>query len=295
MQILKLTTASLFLLAILFMVAACSDSGSDEPQAVSIPFAAKIGNQVVECGANKVYSNLGAAGAGSIEIADFRLYLYDIALIDRNGKVEPLTLQQNTWQNDNLVLLDFENAQGLCSNNSPAINTKIEGEVPQGDYVGLQFTVGVPSDKNHQNNATAASPLNVPSLFWSWQTGYKFIRLDMKTNRPPRDAADQQFWYIHLGSTGCAGSDKQQAPTSPCTHPNAPKITLNYELGQTVIIDVEQLLRDVDLTTSTPMPDGCMSGGSDPDCPNLFKNLGLSLETGQCENDCQQQKMFRVE
>ncbi len=291
MQIVKLAVLAFFL-SFLF---ACSDSDSDEPQTVTIPFAAKIGNQVVECGTNKVYSNLGADNTGSIEIADFRLYLYDIALIDRNGDVQPLTLQQNTWQNDNLVLLDFENAQGLCSNNNAVTNTTITGEVPEGDYVGLQFTLGVPAEKNHQNNATAASPLNIPPLFWSWQTGYKFIRLDMKTNRPARDEADRQFWFIHLGSTGCVGSNNQQAPTSPCSNPNRPKITLNYQPGQTVIIDVEQLLSDIDLTVSTPMPDGCMSGGSDPDCPNLFKNLGLSLTTGQCENNCQNQKMFRVE
>jgi uncharacterized repeat protein (TIGR04052 family) len=262
---------------------------------VDIPFVAKIGNQVVECGTNRVYSNLGKGNAGSIEIADFRLYLYDIALVDRDGKTRPLVLKQNAWQNDNLVLLDFENAQGLCSNNNAITNTTIEGEVPKGDYVGLQFMLGVPATKNHQNNATAASPLNIPSLFWSWQTGYKFLRLDMKTNRPPRDAADKQFWFIHLGSTGCVGDDKNQAPTSPCTNPNVPKIYLDYKLGQKVVIDVEGLLKDVDLEVSTPMPDGCMSGVSDPDCPDIFKNLGLSLTTGKCENDCRDQKMFRVE
>ncbi len=51
---------------------------------------------------------------------------------------------------------------------------------------------------NHANPAAALAPLNVGSMFWTWQLGYKFLRLDVR-----RQDSDTSAWSLHLGSEGC--------------------------------------------------------------------------------------------
>ncbi len=43
-------------------------------------------------------------------------------------------------------------------------------------------------------------------MFWSWQLGYKFLRVD---------TADDEF-RIHLGSTGCQSDGAQPAADELC-------------------------------------------------------------------------------
>src|SRR5690606_39726454 len=62
---------------------------------------------------------------------------------------------------------------------------------------------------NHLDASTAPSPLNFTAMFWSWQSGYKFLRVD---------TADDTF-RVHLGSTGCSSPGPSRPPTS-CSAPN---------------------------------------------------------------------------
>ncbi len=43
---------------------------------------------------------------------------------------------------------------------------------------GPIFTIGVPFDFNHNDAATAPSPLNLSGLVWMWDDGYEFMRID---------------------------------------------------------------------------------------------------------------------
>lgn len=67
-----------------------------------------------------------------------------------------------------------------------------------GRYTGLAFDMGVPFALNHADVTAAPSPLNIQALWWNWQGGYKFMRVDMRTGAPrfvvtatrcPRDCA----------------------------------------------------------------------------------------------------------
>lgn len=150
-------------------------------QEVAIDFAAYVGESEFACGES--YENIGTA-ASTITPKDFRFYVSNVALIDENGEAVPLELEQDgKWQYQNTALLDFEDGTSACDNGTADMNTTIVGTVPEGDYQSLQFTMGVPEKLNHDDAAIAPSPLNLTSMWWSWQGGYKFLRADLETDK----------------------------------------------------------------------------------------------------------------
>lgn len=69
------------------------------------------------------------------------------------------------------------------------MNSAVKGKVPAGRYTAVTFDLGVPFALNHADVASAPSPLNVKAMWWSWQGGYKFVRVDMKTDAPAAGGA----------------------------------------------------------------------------------------------------------
>ena len=60
-----------------------------------------------------------------------------------------------------------------------------------------------------------------------------------------------------------------------------------------IVADLAGLLAEVDVSRSLEMaPPGCMSVTDDPDCTQLFPNLGLELTTGAAATT---QTFFRAE
>src|SRR5690606_25468578 len=90
------------------------------------------------------------------------------------------------WQHENLALLDFEDKTGACANGTTPTNTSVRGTVPPGSYVGLAFDVGVPAALNELDAASSEtpSPLNLTAMYWSWTTGYKYLRVDVARTAP---------------------------------------------------------------------------------------------------------------
>ena len=146
---------------------------------IAIDFEAWVGDEEFVCGES--YEGIGV-NESTITPSDFRFYVSDVALIDEDGNAVPLELEQDgKWQYQNTVLLDFEDGTNACDNGTTDINTTVIGTVPKGDYQGIQFTMGVPQELNHEDAAIAPSPLNLTSMWWNWQGGYKFLRVDLET------------------------------------------------------------------------------------------------------------------
>lgn len=257
---------------------------------VTIRFTAMVGSRPAACGI--VYEGLGTEGS-PMSLNDYRFFVSNVRLITADGEEVPVELEQDgIWQYADVALLDFEDGTSLCSQTGTAeMNDKVIGIVPEGDYTGIVFDLGVPFELNHLDTATAPAPLNIPAMWWNWRTGYKFVRIDMQT---PQSETPQ--WFIHLGSTGCDSPDNTTPPEEPCTNTNLPTVRLdNFNPVRNFIVsDLAGLLSGVNLDESTPMPPGCMSGVDDPDCIGLFPGFGLDLETGlPLEDDVQ--TFFRVE
>jgi uncharacterized repeat protein (TIGR04052 family) len=285
---------------------------------MAVKFALVAGNEPVTCG--EKIANLGARRT-TAQITDARLYVTNVRLLTPNNKEVTLALTpDNKWQSADVALLDFEDGTGLCRDTGNAdTNDTIKGKVPEGTYTGIAFDVGLPFAMNHADVAVSKTPLNIQALWWNWQSGYKFARIDLATDSP----APNDKFFIHLGSTGCgeamadshataSGATSQGAtvtdtakmdmsaankpPDEPCANPNLVRVRLSKfdPSKDTVAADLAGLLRGVNIAKSTPEPAGCMSGVDDPDCTNLFPNFGLALDGGACLNDCRGQRLFRA-
>ncbi|HUI76655.1 MAG TPA: MbnP family copper-binding protein [Bryobacteraceae bacterium] len=253
-------------------------------QKVTIRFQAMVGESKLACG--QFYEGVGTTGS-KITPHDFRFYVHNIRLIDANGKSVPVELEQDSkWQLDDLALLDFEDGTAGCINGTPDMNDRVVGTVPAGRYKGLQFTMGVPFEKNHTDLTTQPPPLNLTALAWVWNAGRKFARLDFASTGLPRG------FSVHLGSTGCTPSDTKITVPTHCTEPNRPEVELRQfdVTSDLVAADLGALLKDTNVDVNQPQTAaGCMSSPQDSDCAGIFANLGLPL----AGNPARPQTFFR--
>jgi uncharacterized repeat protein (TIGR04052 family) len=263
-----------------------------------------VGNKIARCG--ETYAGVGSSNA-SILLQDFRIYVSNARLIGRNGEETPIKLTPDgKWQNDQVTLLDFENASGNCNGNAD-MNMSLRGEAPKGDYTGLAFDIGVPYEINHKDPTLASAPMNVTALTWPWRIGYKFTTIDLETTggamsaMTPKKVSAQESGHampgmrmgpgmkmgeaasgfsIHLGSTDCGEGSPMSAPTAPCGNPNR----ATYRLAkfdarkQTVVLDLAALLAKTDVTVNAPgSSSGCMSFADDDDCIAIMDRFGLGF------------------
>jgi uncharacterized repeat protein (TIGR04052 family) len=284
-------TRRMIILTAFVLILALPSLAQDDMQPITLNFAAMVGDDMAMCGMS--YEGIGADDA-EVSFNDFRFYVSNIQLITAEGDSVALELMQDEmWQVENVALLDFEDGTGGCSEiGNAAVNSMVMGMAPAGEYVGLSFDLGVPFELNHLDVTAAPSPLNIAGMWWSWQGGYKFIRLDLMT-----DAVENSPYNVHIGSTGCDSAAGVIPPAEPCARPNLTTITFDefdFE-NQVIVADLAGLLEGVALYDNVLMPPGCMAGFDDPDCPDVYAGFGLSLETGACvEEGCMTQTLFRV-
>lgn len=257
-------------------VAACSSDSTAPagPQDVSIRFRPQVGSLPFVCGQS--FSALGSP-ATSATVTDFMLYVSDVRLRRADGSTEPLTLvQDGRFQREDIALLDFASTVAGCPNASADTNFVVRGTVPAGTYTGLQFTLGVPFARNHGDQTAAPSPLNLSRMFWSWNAGYKFVRLDFTSSGLPTG------WFVHLGSTTCTpGGGATVVPTA-CAQPNRVNVVLPAfdAASQVVVADIAALVAGANLNVNQIGAAGCMSAPTDTDCPPIFQAFGLPFGGG---------------
>lgn len=297
-------------------------------QKVALKFSAMVGAEEFECG--KSYDGIGVTKS-RITPSDFRFYVTGVELIDKNGKAVPVELEQDgIWQYQNLALLDFEDGKGSCRNGNSGLHDQVTGTVPKGKYRGVRFTLGVPFELNHGDPTIAPSPLNISGMFWVWQSGYKFVKIDMASNGLPQ-AADVEpnvsmkdkvasmekiaalqkesstasapvatmkkqpraaGFSVHLGSTACT-SASLTTPPSECRNTNRVTITFDsFDAARNVVVaDMASLLQEANVdVNAADTAPGCMSATNDADCPPVFAAFGLPFN----EQPAASQRFFRM-
>jgi uncharacterized repeat protein (TIGR04052 family) len=263
-----LTRLTLGLLLGSFIPAAAAAQSSGEP--VRLRFAAVVGDTPIACGA--IYDGVGTTRS-KVSIVDFRFYVSRLRFVKADGGEIPVTLTPDgLWQFDDVALLDFENGTARCANGTEQTRDVIEGTVPIGEYTGVRFDLGLPFEKNHRDPTLQPSPLNLSRLFWSWNGGYKFLRMDLRTTGQPKG------WMLHLGSTACEPATTPTTVPISCAKPNRVTVDLpGFVPARDVVeLDLLALLVTSDVDANAPKTGlGCMSGPSDPECGPLFEQLGL--------------------
>jgi len=269
------------------------DTG-DEEKEFSIPFKAVVGSQPASC------TGMFALGTQTAKasITDMRFYITNPRFTAHDNATEKLMLvPDGKFQSDTIALLDFEDKTGSCANGTAETNTVLKVKAPaephEGHYDGMSFSfdIAVPAELNHADVATAPAPLNVTSLFWNWNGGYKYMRVDLapmemdmgNMGTKATAAHGGGGFFVHLGATGCNGADAT-SPSTTCTNSNRATVTLTGNVltgGKTVVFDIAELVKGLDLTKNTAdTAPGCMSAKDDPECGPVFTHLGLDLPTG---------------
>ena len=256
------------LCAVLLVAAIATGCGSQSKDSVRLSFSLK--------------SSHAAGCHGMPEPGQLRFYLSNLRMIDAQGAAVPVlldaTANQNASEGIALVSWDGSCAPGAIAQDDPLVS----GTVAGGQYKAIEFELGVPFDLNHANPLAAPPPLNVASMFWTWQTGYKFLRLDVGTD-----------WSFHLGSTGCV-SESAVRPPEVCRQPNRSTIRLPAAAAfdGVVVVDLDGLLAGLDIAVA----ENCVEAyGEREHCRRLLARLGINADTGLCADECARQSLFRYE
>ncbi|MBC7892263.1 MAG: hypothetical protein H7Y12_08630 [Sphingobacteriaceae bacterium] len=80
-------------------------------------------------------------------------------------------------------------------------------DVPAGNYKEVSFVVGVDSARSVANVAARTGVLDVASygddgMYWSWNSGYIFMKLEGTSPVVPLRASGQRLFEIHVGGFG---------------------------------------------------------------------------------------------
>ena len=119
------------------------------------------------------------------KLTDWRYYASNFVLIKEDGTEYPI--------DGKVFLINIANSDYSLDS------------VPTGNYKGFKFVVGLDSATNHKDPTTydASNPLSIqsPSIHWSWNSGYIFIKIEGKydSTLAQTGAIDQPFFY-HVGT-----------------------------------------------------------------------------------------------
>lgn len=251
-------------IAILTHLTACEPGA----RALSIDLEGRVGDSPFECGAR--YEGIGTTET-TFEALDFRFYVHDVRVVTEAGEVPVTLTDDGIWQNGGVALIDFED--GCDSRNAPT-NGRLVGTIPEGSgaITGLRFRVGVPAARNHLDAASQPAPLSYTQMFWGWQGGYKYVRIEGRTSGQPG-------FVFHLGATECMG--EAAMGTRLCARPHVPEIALErFDPARDVVVaDLGALFATSDLDVNGGGAPGCQADESDPDCAPIFEAIGLGPGT----------------
>jgi uncharacterized repeat protein (TIGR04052 family) len=284
------------------VLSACGGGGDAGPRDVTLEFGAFSGTTAIKCATPVVGLGNGAVTA---QVKDFRFYVSNVRLVRADGSEEPLVLGPNDAWNltsggDRVTLVDLEDATGSCAGGTAATNALVKGTVPAGAYTGVKFTMGVPFALNHTDYAAAPQPLDSQAMAWSWQAGRKFAKIEVTDPDGAAGTWTAKTFNVHLGSTGCTGNPAS-GQTVSCSAPNRMEVSLGAfdAATQKIAVDVQALLAGTDITVNRAGAAGCMSGGTDPECPNVFRSMAIDWKadgtgTGQPIAGGASQTLFRA-
>jgi len=127
----------------------------------------------------------------------------------------------------------------------PGNESFIATELQQGSYTGISFDVGIDSATNHSDPASypAGDPLEIktPGNHWSWNAGYRFIRVDGKIDKDGDGTFETDVQY-HIGTDNLLTNVSE---TAAFTTSNSALAEVNLE------VDIEKLFTGIDLAVDS--------------------------------------------
>ena len=199
-----------------------------------------------------------------------QFFISNVSVKKKDGSWYSWTMTETPYQTSNVGLLgevcgENNKTENGSGNANWQLNFSSDEDLSQ--VSEIRFTLGIPFEFNHLNPLTQASPLNDSSMFWVWQSGHKFLRLEMENKTDD--------WIFHLGSTGCKAPSAMRAPKVPCINSNRVTFELSINQGaevkNSITFDLAKLFNGLKLRGDN----SCQSDTDNPTCQQLFNNLGL--------------------
>ncbi|MEP1446024.1 MAG: MbnP family copper-binding protein [Paraglaciecola sp.] len=210
-------------------------------------------------------------------IEQLAFFISNVQLSAKGADIKP-QLSTTPWQSDGVVLVqpylpgcDIESTAKAqtelgkqASDEALKTNDYLQFAAPVDldSAQHLSFSLAVPFGLNHQNPLLQPSPLNLPSMFWSWRSGHKFLRLDMQS--------PNNNWVFHMGSVGCSAASTMRSPQEECVQPNRVRFDLDKQNnGAKLVLHLDRLIADTPLQR-----DGsCLFHSKQQSCDVLMSNL----------------------
>ena len=171
-------------LALTLFFSACKGPEVDPTQETGIfefNMLARVGGQSFEKDA--VFENILGQ---RYRLSDFRMLVSDLTLVKANGED---TLLAET------LLLNFTEESIRKTDHGEGVY--IQFDVPEGEYQGIRFGIGVPEARNQDVDPTdyaSGHPLSPSSgMHWNWITGYKFLVMEGQMDSTGTDTGPLDF------------------------------------------------------------------------------------------------------
>lgn len=89
---------------------------------------------------------------------------------------------------------------------SVASSREVTLTIPEGNYTGVRFIVGVDSLRNTKPSGERQGALDVggqaAGMYWTWNSGYIFLKMEGSFNDPNDTVAANQEYTYHIGGFG---------------------------------------------------------------------------------------------
>jgi hypothetical protein len=134
---------------------------------------------------NATYTN---AVGEPFTVSTFNYYVSNIELVKEDGSVFTYP------KNDSYFLIKETEAA------SKLVTLK---NIPAANYTSVRFTIGIDSLKNVSPVEERTGVLDLANnMYWSWNSGYIFVKLEGTSTASPADPTGQQKFRFHIGGFG---------------------------------------------------------------------------------------------
>ncbi len=183
--------ASGFSLIISLLIASCkSDPDPNENNILTLSFSNQVGNQALTLGSGNYKNAFGE----NFTITTFNYFISNISLKKSDGT---------------LYTIPQDSSYFLVKETNAASKKVVLRGIPTGDYTELKFMIGVDSLRNTMDISRRKGVLDPgdathdgDGMYWSWNSGYIFMKLEGTSPQVPADAAGNQKYRYHIGGFG---------------------------------------------------------------------------------------------
>ncbi|MDF7817727.1 hypothetical protein P1X15_08970 [Runella sp. MFBS21] len=162
----------------------------NEQSTLTLSFVPRVGTQTLEVGTGKYKNAVGE----EFTVTSFNYFISNISLKKADGTT--FTIPQ-----DSSYFL-------IKATNLASQKVTLRG-IPTGDYTELRFVIGVDSLRSTMDISRRKGVLDPgdathdgDGMYWSWNSGYIFMKLEGTSPSVTPDAAGNQKFRYHIGGFG---------------------------------------------------------------------------------------------